>query len=47
MPMVILTLNDELFQEFTGYASEEGMEVDKFLSLEIQQRAAQLLRAVP
>jgi hypothetical protein len=32
MPKVILTLNDELFQECAGYASQEGMEVDEFLS---------------
>ncbi len=47
MPKVTLTLNDELFQEFAGYASQEGMEVDEFLSREIHQRAAQLLPAAP
>src|SRR5947209_11825768 len=47
MPKVTLTLNDELFQEFAGYALQEGMEVDEFLSREIHQRAAQLLPAAP
>ena len=47
MPKVTLTLNDEMFQEFAGYASQEGMEVDEFLSREIHQRAAQLLGAAP
>jgi hypothetical protein len=47
MPKVTLTLNDELFQEFAGYAVQAGMEVDEFLSREIQQRAAQLLPAAP
>jgi hypothetical protein len=47
MPKVTLTLNDETFQQFTGYASQEGMEVDEFLSREIHQRAAQVLPAAP
>ena len=47
MPKVTLTLNDELFQEFAGYASQEGMEEDAFLSREIHQRAAQSLPAAP
>lgn len=47
MPKVTLTLNDELFQKFAEYASQEGMEVDEFLSLQIQQRVAQLLPAAP
>ncbi len=42
-----LTLNEELFWEFAGYALQEGMEVDEFLSREIQQRVAQLLPAAP
>ena len=47
MPKVILTLNDETFQQLAGYASQEAMEVDEFLSREIHQRAAQLLPAAP
>ena len=47
MPKVTLTLNDELFHEFAGYAAQEGMEVGEFLSREIHQRAAQLLPAAP
>ena len=45
MPRVTFALNDELFQGVAGYASQEAMEVDDFLSREIQQRAAQLLPA--
>jgi diadenosine tetraphosphate (Ap4A) HIT family hydrolase len=45
MPEVTITLNDELFREVSGYASQEGLEVGEFLSREIQQRAAQLLAA--
>jgi diadenosine tetraphosphate (Ap4A) HIT family hydrolase len=47
MPKVTITLNDKLFQQVAGYASQEGMEVDEFLSREIGQRAAQLPKAPP
>ena len=47
MTKVTLTLNDELFQQFTRYAAQEGIEVDEFISRAIQQRADQLLPKKP
>jgi diadenosine tetraphosphate (Ap4A) HIT family hydrolase len=47
MPRVTLTLNDEAFQKFAGYASQEGIGVEEFLSRAIHQRPAQLLPATP
>ena len=47
MPKVTLTLNEETFQQLAGYASQEGMEVDEFLSREIHHRAVQLAPRSP